>query len=341
MPRVSEQSACGNPRVSVHLVTYNHERFISQAIESVLMQETDFTVELIIGEDCSTDGTRLIVKAYAEKYPKVIRALFPDMNLGAARNHAAVLQACRGDCVAFLEGDDYWTAPDKLQRQMELMETNPGMALCHHTVNYVSWEGGSRKVLKTFPDEADRGLRQAADLIGRNFIQTSSLMVRRSFLPPLDADFQRLKLGDWPLCYLAAERGGIGFVDSTMADYRIHENNAWNSLETGTREFETARMAFYLASVARREAQPYWFRYGLFLMSSVLESQPTFTGAGRKAFDIWRSGSLPFPRAIQLFAGNFRKRAVAGLRRHPRLLAALKRVLRPWTKPLPVENRTK
>ena len=96
MIRVAEQTDSDQPTVSVAVITYNHEQFIAQAIESVLMQETAFVVELAIGEDCSTDGTRRIVQAYAGKYPNVIRALLPEKNLGMARNYEAVWQACRG-----------------------------------------------------------------------------------------------------------------------------------------------------------------------------------------------------------------------------------------------------
>jgi hypothetical protein len=100
MIRVAEQTGCDQPTVSVAVITYNHEQFIAQAIESVLMQETEFVVELVIGEDCSTDGTRRIVQAYAGKYPNVIRALLPERNLGMAMNYEAVWQACRGKYIA-------------------------------------------------------------------------------------------------------------------------------------------------------------------------------------------------------------------------------------------------
>ena len=96
-------------KVSVCMITYNHERFIAQAIESVLMQETDFRVELVIGEDCSTDGTRAIVREFGERFPERIRLLLPEHNLGMMPNFVATLSACRGQYVALLEGDDYWT----------------------------------------------------------------------------------------------------------------------------------------------------------------------------------------------------------------------------------------
>ena len=327
MPRVAEQPSHENPRVSVDMITYNHEKFIVQAIESVLMQETDFPVELIIGEDCSTDGTRRIVKVYAEKYPNVIRALLPEHNLGMLKNGTEVMRACRGKYVAYCEGDDYWTDPEKLQRQVDLMEAHPELALCHHTVNYVTWEGGRMKVLKTFPPESDRVTRQASDLIGRNFIQTCSLVVRRAYLPARDAGFQSLKLGDWPMCYLAAEHGGIGFLDTVMADYRVHGNNTWYLSKGVGQQFEVACMALYLASVAQPGAKPAWQRFGMDLLTSVLAQQPNTLKAIREAASIWQSGCLSLLEVMSLLAHDLARRPTAEWNRHPRLAAIFKRVL--------------
>ena len=138
MIRVAEQTAREQATVSVAMITYNHEQFIAQAIESVLMQETAFVVELVIGEDCSTDGTRRIVQAYAAKYPNVIRALLPEKNLGMARNYQAVWQACGGKYIAWLEGDDYWRTPQKLQKQVALMEANPHYSMCGTKTQFVT-----------------------------------------------------------------------------------------------------------------------------------------------------------------------------------------------------------
>ena len=127
MIRVAEQTGCDQPTVSVAMIAYNREPFIAQAIESVLMQETAFVVELVIGEDCSTDGTRRIVQAYARKYPNVIRALLPEKNLGISRNYEAVWQACRGKYIAWLDGDDYWRSPQKIAKAGGLDGSQPAL----------------------------------------------------------------------------------------------------------------------------------------------------------------------------------------------------------------------
>ncbi len=126
------------PLVSVRLVTYNHEKWIAQCLESILMQRTDFPFEVIVGEDCSTDGTLEIVLAYAERHPDKIRVLPAEANLGAMTNSYRVQQACRGKYHAMIEGDDYWIDPLKLQKQVDFMEANPDMTLCFHNVFVVN-----------------------------------------------------------------------------------------------------------------------------------------------------------------------------------------------------------
>jgi glycosyltransferase involved in cell wall biosynthesis len=113
------------PMVSIGMATYNHEKYIAHAIESVLMQEVNFSYELVIAEDCSTDRTRAIVVEYQKKYPEVIRLILHDKNVGMQENSNCLRRACRGKYRANLEGDDYWLYPDKLQRQIDFLEKNP------------------------------------------------------------------------------------------------------------------------------------------------------------------------------------------------------------------------
>jgi glycosyltransferase involved in cell wall biosynthesis/GNAT superfamily N-acetyltransferase len=117
------------PLVSICMITYNHENLIAQAIEGVVMQKTNFPIELIIGEDCSTDNTRKICLEYKEKFPDIIKLLLPKKNLGMQQNVVATLTACTGKYIALCEGDDYWTDPLKLQRQVDFLEANHDVIL--------------------------------------------------------------------------------------------------------------------------------------------------------------------------------------------------------------------
>lgn len=128
---LSDLSAlCENPVVSVCMITYNHEKYIQQAIDGVMAQETDFPYELVLAEDCSTDATRDICFANQARYPGRIRILWSEANVGMGPNYERAMKACRGEFVAFCEGDDYWVNPCKLQKQVELMRKHPSAGIC-------------------------------------------------------------------------------------------------------------------------------------------------------------------------------------------------------------------
>ncbi|MDQ3815609.1 MAG: glycosyltransferase family 2 protein, partial [Armatimonadota bacterium] len=131
------QLASSAMKVSIVMVTYNHEKYIAQAVESVLMQETNFDYELIIGEDCSQDKTRAIVMDFQRRFPERIRLLLPEKNLGGSgkTNFLQTLAAAQGQYVALLEGDDYWTSPHKLQKQVDFLDSHPECAICFHKSN--------------------------------------------------------------------------------------------------------------------------------------------------------------------------------------------------------------
>lgn len=113
-----------NIAVSVICVTYNHEKYIREALDSILMQETDFAFEVLIGEDCSTDGTRDILKEYEKKYPERFRMYYRKQNLGATKNEYELFMAAKGKYIAALELDDIWTDPLKLQKQYDFLESH-------------------------------------------------------------------------------------------------------------------------------------------------------------------------------------------------------------------------
>jgi glycosyltransferase involved in cell wall biosynthesis len=136
------------PLVSALMITYNHAPYIAQAIEGVLEQKTNFPIELVIGEDCSTDGTREIVFEYERKHPDIIRVITSDQNVGAHRNSYRTGKACRGKYIAYCDGDDYWHHPCKLQKQANYIETHPecGLVYSSYDVHYVK----SNKRIKDF-----------------------------------------------------------------------------------------------------------------------------------------------------------------------------------------------
>lgn len=133
------------PKVSVILITYNHEKYIEQALCSILEQRTNFSIEILVGDDASTDGTGDIIRRYCEKYPDLIRADIREKNVGATCNGYLLLQKARGEYLASLEGDDYWTDPHKLQKQADLLDAHPEWIGCTHQIRCVDREGNELK----------------------------------------------------------------------------------------------------------------------------------------------------------------------------------------------------
>lgn len=121
------------PKVSVCIVTYNHENLIAECLESIVTQECDFDFEVIVGEDCSTDGTRKIVEEYVEKYPDIIKPIYHDVNVGVGKNYFSTHNVAQGKYIAHLDGDDY-ALPGKLQAQAEFMDKTHDCNICFHRI---------------------------------------------------------------------------------------------------------------------------------------------------------------------------------------------------------------
>ncbi|MGN0253401.1 MAG: glycosyltransferase family 2 protein [Lachnospiraceae bacterium] len=131
-----------DPKLSVILITYNHEKYIEKALDSVLSQVTDFPFEIVIGDDCSPDDTKNIIREYRDKYPDIIRIVHREKNTGRPTlNVYETTMKCRGDYLAYLEGDDYWTDNSKLQKQMDFLNEHPEYIACTHSHKMIDDNG--------------------------------------------------------------------------------------------------------------------------------------------------------------------------------------------------------
>ena len=201
---------CKHPLVSVHMMAFKHEKYIAKAIESVISQKTYIEFELVIGEDASPDKTRNICFEYQRKYPKQIRVLWSNDNVFAiGGNETRVTAACRGDYIAFCEGDDYWTDSHKLQKQVDVMRSHPNVGLCfcdadikiESTGEFLPWNCGY-----VFPKGEMGGLRFALmHIFGSNpltaendcsTLMTATVLIRKTLL--LEAK-QRFEVFSWNL----------------------------------------------------------------------------------------------------------------------------------------------
>ena len=134
-----------NILVSIVCITYNHEPYLRKALDGFLMQQTTFPIEIILAEDGSTDATRVICEEYVSRYPERIRYIVRDHNVGYNQNEFEAMQAARGKYIAFCEGDDYWTIPDKLQRQVDWLETHPDYSVCWHRCRHLMADTGEMR----------------------------------------------------------------------------------------------------------------------------------------------------------------------------------------------------
>jgi glycosyltransferase involved in cell wall biosynthesis len=214
------------PVASVFVATYNHSTYIRNCLDSIIAQKSSFPFELIIGEDCSTDGTREIVFDYARTYPQIIRVITADKNVGQEANWIRGLKACRGKYIALCDGDDYWNDPHKLEKQIEFMQANPEYSMCYHSYRR-DISGELSGVSPTNPKDFT-----ADELIATPpGIPVSTKLVMNVFK---EAEFEILYHfhNDFPMNAYLGTMGHCKFLDSVDPSvYRIHAGGAFSSMD--------------------------------------------------------------------------------------------------------------
>ena len=200
------------------MLTYNQEEYIVQAIESVLKQRTNFPVELVIGEDHSTDTTRDICRSFAAKYPHKIKLLLNQTNLGLGANYVKTLNECTGKYVAICDGDDYWTDPFKLQKQVDFLESHSEFEIVF-TNNKNVYPSGAEDVRDLSEIPLDGGFET---LVFQNYIASVTVMFKNRSLPESMKNWiSKLPYVDWPTYLWVVRNGGrIGLIDEVTAVYR-------------------------------------------------------------------------------------------------------------------------
>jgi glycosyltransferase involved in cell wall biosynthesis len=213
------------------MITYNHENFIGEAIDSVLMQKSDLELELVIGEDCSTDRTRAICEDYAGRYPDTVRLLPSlDKNVGMIPNFIRTLESCTGKYIAINEGDDYWTDPNKLQKQVGFLEANPDYSVSFHAAENLEMSTGS---MSTARYECENGFRtfsaKDAILIGGALMTTNSIVFRSQYIRNLPDWVRSAPTGDFALSLLLSDKGKVAYFDDAMCVYRHGVAGSWST----------------------------------------------------------------------------------------------------------------
>ncbi len=213
-------------KVSVFITTYNQEKYIAQAIESALNQQTNFSYEILIGEDCSTDNTRKIVKDYAIKYPNKIRTFLYEKNIGGHANVDNLIKAAKGQYLAWLEGDDYWRDPKKLQKQADILDKHKDVVISCHNVAIV--DENSRELSIFYKNIHPKKISNISKLILGNFIHTPSCVFRNNIADITPNWIHQLSLGDWPRHLILSQYGKIHYIPDIMAAYRKTNSGVWS-----------------------------------------------------------------------------------------------------------------
>ena len=218
--------------VSVVMITYGHEKYIRQAIEGVLMQEGDFDLELVIANDCSPDNTDAVVQDVLSHHSNAhwIRYVRHEKNIGMMPNFIFALQQAKGKYVALCEGDDYWTDPHKLQKQVDFLEANSDYAMCTHVAKEVN------EIINTehfFPIIIQDTSKRIEDYLSYNLTATCSLIFRREYIKEIPKWFTSVMFGDWALMLFIFYRSKkkMMILQHCMSVYRINDGSIHGSLK--------------------------------------------------------------------------------------------------------------
>jgi glycosyltransferase involved in cell wall biosynthesis len=286
--------------VSVCFITYNHEKYVAQALESAINQVANFRYEIVIGEDCSTDGTRAIVQRYAAQFPDLIVNLPRTKNLGARLNGIDIRQNCQGKYIALLEGDDYWTDPHKLQKQVDFLEANPDYVLCHHDAKIIDAQGnliGDSKL-------ADQHKRDftAVEVVKDPYFVTGSVCFR-NLLPEMPPEFRHVKNGDTFLFSILGLHGGAKYLGDEIEPgrFRRHAGGVWSSLARSERYLSSAGSCYWLSVYYQRIGQTDYADYYLARhYHQALKAYYLQRDIGKGATALWQSvRRLSWKRIVQ------------------------------------------
>jgi glycosyltransferase involved in cell wall biosynthesis len=268
-------------KLSVIMTTYNQARYIAQAIDSVLMQKVDFDFELIIIEDCSTDGTREIVIDYHRRNPELIRLVLAEKNRNDSRNFAREVETCRSQYIAWLEGDDYWTSPHKLQKQADFLDCRPECVICFHNVTKLHEDGSIPP--RSYNPEKQESVLELEDILEQNIIATCSVVFRAGMIGRFPEWYFTLPFGDWPVHILNSKFGKIGYIDEIMGVYRIHAAGLWTKLSQVRKNEQI--IGFYEVLRANLDT-----RYDLLLRKFISQRYYDLSVAYEKQGDLYNAG---------------------------------------------------
>jgi glycosyltransferase involved in cell wall biosynthesis len=231
------------PSVSIACITYNHAPFIRQCLDGFLMQKTNFDFEIVIHDDASTDGTKEIIEEYAVLFPDMFSPMYQTENQYSKGVRGITIRfnvpRCRGKYIALCEGDDYWTDPDKLQKQFDLIEKHPNTSMCV-ALNKQLYEQTGQEIIdkphagKHFPLIYFNDLNQ--------YFHTSTYFVQKKILETITQKYLPLFQGDTAFRYLLINEGPFVVLNEVVSVYRITGMGIWTSLNRSKQFFDSYKL---------------------------------------------------------------------------------------------------
>lgn len=314
-----------SPTVSILCPTYNQENYIEKAIDSFLMQETNFPFEIIIHDDASTDNTANIVKIYTEKYPNIIKSIFQEENQYSQEKMILLFlfEKAKGKYYALCEGDDYWIDAKKLQIQIDLMEKNP---VCDMSFHAAESRQNHDKYGKSIAERADGNkiFSTSEVILGfGEFCPSASLVFRKDVVLAIPDFYYDAPVGDYFLQIFGSVNGGILYIDKVMSVYRQGVPGSWTSrkMDTVKKEKFTQNMILILDKLDMYLNEKYQNEikeiksYYVFKMSLSYLKNDMFTSFKK---DIELSHAISRGNFIQFF--------IYSLRSFPKLIKLLLRI---------------
>lgn len=228
-------------KVSICCVTYNHAAYIGQALDGFVAQIADFRYEILIHDDCSTDGTREIIEEYASRYPELIVPVYEEENQWGKVNGYLVsflLPLAKGEYIALCEGDDYWTDPLKLQKQVDVLEKRSEVSLCVHRELLLCGEDllGRDSILGALPCETKDYSPEEVMSGGGSLFPTASMVFRKEHLGCLPQWLRDAPVADYPLAIWLSLRGTVRYIPDTMCVYRYLAPGSWTANQQKSRD---------------------------------------------------------------------------------------------------------
>lgn len=302
------------PLVSVLMITYNHERFIREALESVFMQQVDFPIEVVIGEDCSTDRTRAVIEDVCQQAPFPVRLLTSARNVGMQANFRRAYESCRGEFIAMLEGDDWWLDSHKIARQSRFLREHSEVPLVAHRARVIFDDGATDALRQSWPHEVpvlEQGYLDFEKVSTFGFmIPTASLMFRRERLGRLPDWLAQLPMADWFITVSLSLRNPIYIDQRVDSAYRIHQGGVFSARLSDDRrlwsagQLELLRFLFDGTRDVRARKRIFEaLSSRLFVEAHLLELAGQVTAARQRVADqirlAFRAGKWPSARALK------------------------------------------